>query len=145
MEKLRLTRKFEFEAAHLLNNYDGLCKNLHGHSYKLFITVIGEIEININSPKLGMVIDFKDLKEIVKENILDKFDHSLIVSRKNKLPEEIINTNKIIFTDFQPTAENLVIFFVNILKEKLPINIKLCNVKLFETENSSAEWNASDN
>ena len=70
MAKIRVTKFYDFEMAHALWNYDGLCKNIHGHSYKLFVTVIGEPINNENDNKNGMVIDFSDLKKIVKEKLL---------------------------------------------------------------------------
>lgn len=140
MKKLRLTKKFEFEAAHALNNYDGLCKNIHGHSYKLFVTIIGEAEININSPKLGMVLDFKILKEIVKSNIIDKFDHSLIIHKNNEFIHKFSTEYKVFISDFQPTAENLILYIAENLKEKFPNGISLFSLKLYETENSYVEW-----
>ncbi len=143
--KIRITKKFCFEAAHILDFYDGLCKNLHGHSYKLFVTVIGTPEININSPKLGMVIDFKILKSIINENIIEKFDHSIIVNKKNPLLPILLENNKVNVVDFQPSAENMLLYFVDLLNDKLPIGIKLFSMKLYETEDSYAEWFDSDN
>lgn len=144
-DKIRITKKFCFEAAHLLDNYDGLCKNIHGHSYKLFVTVIGSPEININSPKLGMVLDFKILKNIVNENIIDKFDHSIILDKKNKLLPIITEYTKVCIIDIQPSVENLLIHFASILKEKFSFEIKLFSLKLYETEDSYAEWFENDN
>ena len=62
---IRLTKEFSFEMAHALAGYDGPCREIHGHSYKLFVTVRGIPEQNPNSPKFGMVMDFGDLKRIV--------------------------------------------------------------------------------
>ena len=145
MNTIRLTRKFEFETAHLLTNYDGKCKNIHGHSYKLFVTIIGKPEINPESPKLGMVIDFTELKNIVNENIIDKLDHNIILDRKSTLLKQLADNNNIYITDFQPTAENILLHIVEILKDKLPPSGKLFSLRLYETENSYAEWYSSDN
>jgi len=81
MAKIRLTKEFNFEMAHALWNYDGLCKNIHGHSYKLLVTVIGEAITDKKNPKLGMVMDFSDLKQIVKKEITEKYDHSIVLSK----------------------------------------------------------------
>ena len=147
MAKLRLTKIFNFEAAHALYNYDGLCKNIHGHSYKLHITIIGEPNNDCNSPKHGMVLDFSILKDIVNKNILNKFDHSLILNKNEQI--NFINDNKLFehiqTVEFQPTAENLILNFVEILKNSLPTNIQLFSVKLYETESSFAEWYQDDN
>ena len=79
MAKIRLTKEFRFEMAHALHNYDGLCKNIHGHSYILQVTVIGTPCQNKENPKLGMVMDFGDLKAIVNEEIVSKLDHTVVM------------------------------------------------------------------
>ena len=76
--KIRITKQFHFETGHALYGYDGLCKNVHGHSYKLAVTVIGSPIQDPTHTKNGMVIDFSDLKKIVKEVIVSPFDLSLI-------------------------------------------------------------------
>ena len=79
MTKIRITKEFVFDMAHALSNYDGKCKNIHGHTYKLFVTLIGIPCEDCSSPKNGMVLDFGDLKNIVKIPIVDVFDHALVV------------------------------------------------------------------
>ncbi len=147
MNKIRLTKQFEFEAAHALHNYDGLCRNIHGHSYKLSVTIIGKPNLDENSPKLGMVMDFGLLKNIIKPNIIDKFDHSILLN-KNENIESLIKDNQLFkrihIFDFQPTAENMLLHFVKIIQNLLPQNIKLHSIKLYETANSYAEWFAED-
>jgi 6-pyruvoyltetrahydropterin/6-carboxytetrahydropterin synthase len=148
MAKIRVTKFYDFEMAHALWNYDGLCKNIHGHSYKLFVTVIGEPISDENNLKNGMVIDFSDLKAIVKTQIVDKFDHSLVIYKKAP-HEKLLELNEMYerhhVVDYQPTCENMVVHFVNIIKPLLPAGVELKNVKLFETASSSAEWDADDN
>ncbi|HOK37178.1 MAG: 6-carboxytetrahydropterin synthase [Bacteroidales bacterium] len=147
MVKIRVTKIFDFETAHALHNYDGLCRNVHGHSYKLYVTVMGEPENNDKSTKFGMVIDFGNLKKIVKENIVDVFDHSLIISNKEDI-KDLLKQNilfkRLHIFDFQPTAENLIIYFSNIIIPLLPDGIKLVSLRLYETANSYAEWYAED-
>lgn len=130
---------------HALNNYDGKCRFLHGHSYKLYVTLLGPVINEFNFPKDGMVIDFSVLKKIVNEKIVDVYDHSFVVNerdeRKFTLPE--ISQRTILFP-VQPTAENLLIHFKDIIKENLPEGLKLVNVKLYETEDSYAEWEVDD-
>jgi len=148
MTKIRVTKQFNFEASHALWNYDGKCKNIHGHTYKLFVTVIGTPISDVKNHQQGMVIDFGDLKKIVNKEIVDKFDHTLIVN-KNSNKINITGTEQMferyIETDNQPTCENMVILFSEILKSKLPGNVKLFSIRLYETETSFAEWFASDN
>ena len=148
MSTIRLTKKFHFEMAHALWNYDGPCKNIHGHSYKLYVTVIGQPIKDINNPKYGMLIDFSDLKHIVNSQIVELFDHAFVF-KKNKEVEAVLKDKKIfgeiIVLDYQPTSENLVVDFANRIKNHLPKNVKLYSIKLYETATSFAEWYAEDN
>lgn len=147
MTKIRVTKMFEFETAHALHNYDGLCRNIHGHTYKLSVTILGEPISDESSTKLGMVMDFGNLKQIVKPNIVDKYDHSILLSKKEET-EYFESENKLFkrihIVDFQPTAENIVIHFAEIIKSLLPENIELFSIRLHETTNSYAEWYAED-
>lgn|SRR5690554_6455048 len=149
MKKIRITKKFTFETGHALYGYDGKCKNVHGHSYKLFVTVIGSPITDKNHVKFGMVIDFGDLKKIVSEEIVSVYDHATVFN-KNTPHAELAETLKeqghhIILVDFQPTSEMLVIHFAEKIQKRLPENIKLYSLKLQETESSYAEWFAEDN
>jgi 6-pyruvoyltetrahydropterin/6-carboxytetrahydropterin synthase len=133
--------------AHALWGYDGLCKNIHGHSYVLKITVSGSPIEDTSDRKLGMVIDFGDLKRVVNKYIVDVFDHSLILNEKapvDKFTDVSEMFDRKTWFDFQPTAENLVIYFAGILQNQLPLKIKLHSVRLYETVNSYAEWFAED-
>jgi len=134
--------------AHALWHYDGLCKHIHGHSYKLFITIIGEPISDDENPKMGMVLDFSDLKVVVKEPVVDYFDHSLVVYKPaaRHLPD-VDNEmyEKVHIMDFQPTCENLVLYIAEKVGALLPSNIGLFSVKLYETATSFAEWYATDN
>ena len=146
MKKIRITKEFKFEMAHALFGYDGLCKNIHGHSYRLWVTVIGNVLEEENHVKNGMVLDFSLLKKIVKPEIVDKYDHSLVLNANS--PHANIDFSafeKVFLLPYQPTSENLVYDFVQVIKEKLPNNVDLHKVILSETANSYAEWCADDN
>ena len=133
--------------AHALLGYDGLCKNIHGHSYTLVVTVIGTPISDSNSPKKGMLIDFKDLKHIIKTRIVDRFDHALVLNSgtpKDLLDVMIKNYEKIILTDYQPTTENMIADMAQHIKEMLPPGLRLLSLRLRETPTSYAEWFASD-
>jgi len=146
MSKIRITREFSFEGAHALKGYDGKCSHIHGHSYRLAVTVVGEPISDESSPKKGMVLDFTDLKRIVNENIVDKFDHALVMNRNAELADEIQKAyGNVVVVDFQPTSEMLVIHFANVLSGLLPEGVELHSIKLWETEKSCAAWHASDN
>lgn len=149
MSKIRITKQFTFETGHALYGYDGKCKNVHGHSYKLSVTVIGSPITDSGNVKYGMVIDFGDLKKIVKEDIVDVFDHATVFN-KNTPHIELANELKqrdhhVILVEYQPTSENMVIDFAEKIKKRLPHNIQLHSLRLQETETSFAEWFQSDN
>lgn len=133
--------------AHALSNYDGKCKNIHGHTYKLFVTLIGIPCEDCSSPKNGMVLDFGDLKNIVKIPIVDVFDHALVVPADKGFEDlrKFQETDKYIEVPFQPTCENLTIYIANIIRSKLPDSVSLYSIRLYETPTSYAEWFADDN
>lgn len=149
MSAIRITKIFTFETGHALYGYDGKCRNVHGHSYKLSVTVIGTPITDKSHVKYGMVIDFGDLKEIVKEEIVNKFDHATVFNQNTphvELAKELEQRgHSVILVDYQPTSENMVIDFAKKIRARLPENIRLFSLKLQETESSFAEWHASDN
>jgi len=148
MSIIRITKEFKFEMAHALKGYIGPCRNIHGHSYELFVTVKGEPVNNPGSSDNGMVIDFKLLKSIVRENIIDLYDHALVLHKDsaaliNEESRELYG--KLVIVEYQPTSENLLIYFAEVLKQKLPNTVKLHSLFLRETVTSFAEWFAEDN
>jgi 6-pyruvoyltetrahydropterin/6-carboxytetrahydropterin synthase len=148
MAKIRITKAYKFDMAHALPGHDGLCSNIHGHSYELLVTLIGEPISDPKSPKFGMVIDFKDLKTIIKGLIVDKLDHSMILRKDT--PQDLLTAfqkhyERIVLVDYQPTSENMIIDFASRIKGALPENIKLHHLKLWETVTSYTEWFAEDN
>ena len=148
MSSIRITKKFSFETGHALYGYDGKCRNVHGHSYKLSVTVIGEPITDPSHVKYGMVIDFTDLKKIVKEEIVDVFDHATVFNKNTphvELAKELGDRgHSVLLVDYQPTSEMMVLDFAKKIKTRLPKYIKLFSLKLQETETSYAEWCASD-
>jgi len=149
MSKIRITKEFSFETGHALYGYDGKCRNVHGHSYHLSVTVIGDPISDTSHVKLGMVIDFGDLKKIVKEEIVDPFDHATVFNKNTphiELARELeTRGHKVILADYQPTSENMVIDFAARIRKRLPETIRLHSLKLRETGTAFAEWYASDN
>ena len=143
---IRITKEFKFEMAHLLANYDGKCKHIHGHSYTLNITITGNPCEDENSPKLGMVMDFGDLKKIVTDNIIDRFDHALVMRKGSKFADDLNQEyGKVEIVDYQPTCENIITHFAKIIKPLLPQNVALHHLRLNETATSYAEWFTKDN
>lgn len=149
MSQIRITKQFNFETGHALYGYDGKCRNVHGHSYKLSVTVIGTPISDKKHVKFGMVIDFSDLKKIVKEEIVDVFDHATVFNKNTphiELAKELQDRgHNVLLVDYQPTSEMMVINFAEKIKQRLPANVNLHSLKLQETETSYASWFASEN
>jgi len=149
MNKIRVTKSFNFETAHALYGYDGKCRNIHGHSYKLFVTVKGTPIRDSSNPKFGMVIDFGDIKKIVKSEVVDRFDHAILLnvnSPHKELGEKLVKDgHKVIFTAYQPSCENMLIDMVSLIRPQLAETVELQSIRLHETETSYAEWLAEDN
>jgi 6-pyruvoyltetrahydropterin/6-carboxytetrahydropterin synthase len=145
---IRVTKEFHFEMAHVLWNYDGPCRNVHGHSYRLFVTLSGIPVDEPGNPKNGMVIDFTDLKKLVRSEIVNVFDHAVVVSKhydQEKLAMFSVMFGNTVIVEYQPTCENLVSDFAARLSPLLPEGVRLYSLKLYETITSYAEWFASDN
>ena len=142
---IRITKEFKFEMAHALHGYDGLCKNIHGHSYKLWVTIKGEVLNDKTHKNDGMLMDFDILKSIVKPEIIDKYDHSLVLNGNSSHAEiDLTAFEKVFLLPYQPTSENLVADFALQIKNKLPKEIQLYKVVLSETATSFAEWHCQD-
>jgi len=138
---LTLTKIFHFEMAHAIHGYSGACKNVHGHSYELHVNVSAAVNDEAFIPAPGFLIDFKEIKKIVTELIVQKFDHHLLLSEDFlKLNPAYLIAENLIKFEAEPTAENLLLYIRNILNEKFPKNIGLTHLKLFETTDSYAEW-----
>ena len=145
---IRLTKEFSFESAHALWGYDGKCREIHGHSYRLFVTIKGEPIADEQSPKLGMVMDFGELKAIVAREITDRLDHSFVM-RRTEQAEALAAAmgsqfTNVVLVDYQPTCENMLIDFAARLKAALPEGVKLHSLRLHETATSYAEWFADE-
>ena len=147
-QKVRVTKKFTFDMAHALYGYDGPCKNIHGHTYHLSVTLKGTPIQDNGDVKLGMVVDFGDLKTIVKETILEIYDHALVLNEDAPYSKSEVISNefeKVILVPYQPTCENLLLSFVEKLKPLFAQEMTLVSIRLEETPTSFAEWNVGDN
>lgn len=147
MSIIRLTKEFRFEMAHALARYEGRCRHIHGHSYELMVTISGKPEKDSSSPVRGMVMDFKNLKAIVEEQIIEQLDHALVLD-KETAPEQLDQlgefVGRLVLVDYPPTSENMLIDFSKRLSRALPENIHLLSMQLKETKSSWAEWYAAD-
>ena len=148
MALIRLTKEFSFEAAHALGGYDGPCREIHGHSYRLFVTIKGTPSTDPMNPKQGMVMDFGVLKKIVNEEIISRFDHALVL--RSTADEELRRVlleqfDNVVTVEYQPTCENMLDDFAHRLMKRLPEGVMLHSLRLLETASSYAEWFSEDN
>ena len=134
-----VTKTVKFDAAHVLTNHQGLCKNLHGHTYRVDVSVA-----QADGAGGDMVIDFKDLKRIASEVVCERFDHAFIYNTESPGESEIAavvekNGMRVVPIPFRSTAENLAKLFFDELKVRIP---GLFSVKVWETADSCAEYRA---
>lgn len=137
---IEITKIFRFEMAHAIHGYPGKCKDIHGHSYVLHVTVTANGSTDACIPEPGFIMDFKALKKIVTETVLNKLDHCLILSeaylKTNPLPA---SPNLFVWTG-EPSAENMLIYIQKAIQKKLPGPVKLTKLTLHETNDSYASW-----
>ena len=132
---MKVAKEFRWEMGHRLPEHFGLCKNIHGHSYRMIVEFEGELN------EQGMVIDFYDVEKIITP-VVENLDHAFMVSKNDgdviKFLEKM--NSKKVSVDFESTVENISKFLLEeICKSKLPLNVKKINVKVFETADDYAE------
>ncbi|MBS6027562.1 MAG: 6-carboxytetrahydropterin synthase QueD [Haemophilus pittmaniae] len=137
----RVSKEFSFDMAHLLDGHDGKCQNLHGHTYKLQVEVAGDLLVD--GAKKSMVMDFSDLKAVVKKAILEPMDHAFIYDQTSERESKIAMLlqelqSKTFGVNFRTTAEEMARFIFQRLKydEELPISA----IRLWETPTSFCEY-----
>ncbi len=133
---LSITKIFSFEAAHRISNYQGACSQVHGHSYKLQITVSAD-----KPEENDMILDFKVLKDLVQNHIISFWDHSLMLKENAENRQFFLNyPGKIYWMESEPTAERMLLDISQKLRPVLPDHVELEEINLFETETSQAKW-----
>lgn len=132
----KVARKFSWEMSHRLPMHNGLCRNIHGHSYSFLIEISGELGDD------GMVIDFFDIDKLVGP-IVEELDHSFVCNDTDDMMIDFIKHNdfKHLVIEGPTTAENLLVWFLNAIKHDLTrrANIKSLKLRLYETADSYAE------
>ena len=132
---MKIAKEFRWEMGHRLPEHFGLCKNIHGHSYKMLVEFEGELDKN------EMVIDYYDVEKIVNP-LIEKLDHAFMVNKNDNMVLEFlgkINSKKVV-VDFNATAENICFYLLNEIKKvPLPANLSSVKVRVYETEFDYAE------
>ena len=142
---MRVTKEVQFDLAHRIPNHKGKCRNLHGHTYKVQVTLDGIVNDEMESPSEGMTIDFKDLKQILDKVIVEPYDHVTMLYIQDPLVPYFIEMKEkfdlnVHFVSYIPTAENMSLrFFDKIQNELNGCDIKVVSVKVWETPTSFAE------
>jgi 6-pyruvoyltetrahydropterin/6-carboxytetrahydropterin synthase len=138
---LKVTKIFRFELAHAIHGYEGLCKNIHGHSYILHVTVGTKNNSDQYLPNTGFIIDFKDLKRIIREAVVSPFDHGLILSEDYLAQHpDMRNMSNLHVWKMEPSVENILLYIKREIENKFPNQIELVKLKLYETSDSYAEF-----
>ena len=141
---LLLTKKFRFEMAHAIFGHQGPCRNIHGHSYELQVTVAPRWTENGYIEAPGFILDFKELKGLIVSSIVELFDHKLILSKDfiSQYPA-IRSLENLLIWSAEPTAENLLLYMQMTIREQLPEQMELRRLRLYETRDSYADWENS--
>lgn len=138
---MKIAKEFRWEMGHRLPEHFGLCKNIHGHSYKMIVEFEGELDKN------QMVIDYYDVEKII-DPVIEKLDHSFMVNKDDKAVLEFLEkmSSKKVIVDFNSTAENICSYLLlEIKKTSLPANISSVKVRVYETQFDYAEETLSFN
>ena len=142
---MQITKRFEFDAGHRVTYHKAKCRSLHGHRYCLEVTIKGEIIDKSGHPSQGMVVDFADLKRFINNNVIEELDHCFIVWQEDKKLISFLQDDgsKHLVVPFVPTVENLCLYIrkriESLLSQSECTNLKLANIRLFETPNSWAD------
>ena len=143
---MEITTRMEFDAGHRIPNHKSVCKNLHGHRYAIEVTVKGEIVEETSESDFGMVMDFKDAKNLIKKVIVDEWDHAFIAFEKDLEVIDFLNSlknHKTIILERVPTVENMAVTALELLSSvfnaEFGDSIRPIKVRLYETPNNWAD------
>jgi 6-pyruvoyltetrahydropterin/6-carboxytetrahydropterin synthase len=143
-----ITKEFSFDAAHMLAGHDGLCKNVHGHTYKVLVTLTGDKLLEEGSSGEGMLVDFKEMKNLLNEGIFEQLDHAFVFNQYTSCPVESRIVDVLTEADLKkyampgrPTAENMAERFYNLTKGiVLHLGLRPVSVTVWETPTSFATY-----
>lgn len=141
--QIRITKIFHFSMAHALTGYDGKCRNLHGHNYKLEVTLSGKPITDTANAKNGMVVDFGDVRRIVDQHVIQNLDHALMLPHGSPITVE--GDTKLLSVSFQPTVENILCYIAQLLEGNIPQGLELYSLRLYESDSSYGELIVASN
>ena len=140
---ITVQKTISWDMGHRLPYHDHKCRNPHGHRYELDLFLTGPVCQISQNPKEGMLIDFTDLSQIMKDCIYKPFDHCFIFDKKDRIMSSFYTLNpdfKHIAVDFVPTAENLVVYCYERLSPQIKAPLKIEKLILRESPHSSATY-----
>lgn len=139
----KIAKEFQFDACHMLDGHNGKCHNLHGHTYRLLVEISNELITNGSSA--NMVMDYADIKSVVKQQIIDQLDHAYLYNQNNTNERQIAELlqqmqRKIFAFPCRTTAEGMSKFIFDHLSQFLPVSM----IKLWETPTSYCEYHRGE-
>lgn len=158
INRLTITKEYTWDMAHMLAEHEGLCLNVHGHTYKMQVDVArkqGATFVQTTGPASGMVTDFKELKEVVANNLVCTLDHSFMYWTKSPdqvehvIANALIGANRrVIQVPYRPTAENMAMDFIMLINRSLKLreaDYFVTSLRIWETPTSFAEVHYNGN
>lgn len=128
---ISICKIFRFEAAHAIHHYPGKCAHIHGHSYELHVTIQAKQPVDHFIGGMGIIIDFKELKALVHDAVINTLDHRLILSKASlSETKNQFLPNELVVFDVEPAAENLLLFLSKQIISVLPEPVRLHSLKL---------------
>jgi len=139
----KIAKEFQFDACHMLDGHNGKCHNLHGHTYRLLVEISNELITSGSSA--DMVMDYADIKSVVKQQIIDQLDHAYLYNQNNTNERQIAELlqqmqRKVFAFPCRTTAEGMSKFIFDRLSHFLPVSM----IKLWETPTSYCEYQRSE-
>ena len=145
---VRITKTIEWDMGHRVPNHKSKCRNLHGHRYRMELTLAGELNSMAGDSSEGMVFDFGDIKQFMTANIHDVLDHGFMIYEHDEILTRFFDSVKeqefrMLRVPFVPTAENIAQWCYEQLAGCFPAGIAIVSVRIYETPNSWAEYVAN--
>lgn len=143
---LFIGKTFEWDMGHRVPGHKNLCKNPHGHRYKMILNVSGPLNDEVDGSEEDMIIDFVRIKKVINEKIIDELDHAFMYYDKDEIMHKFYDENsnlKSVVVPFIPTAESIVVYLkdkANLELDKISKELSIHSIELYETPKSKAVW-----